>query len=45
MSQLEDDIMKLGDEAITKGDLRAAFKILGESAGSWPNVPNGYTES
>lgn len=25
--------MKLGDEAITKGDLRAAFKILGEVTG------------
>ena len=30
MSQLEEDIKKLGKEAITKGDIKAAFKIMGE---------------
>lgn len=29
MSQLEEDIKKLGKEAITKGDIKAAFKIMG----------------
>lgn len=33
MSQLEDDIKKLGNEVITKGDLKAAFKIMGEITG------------
>ena len=28
MSQLEEDIKKLGKEAITKGDIKAAFKII-----------------
>lgn len=33
MSQLEEDIKKLGKEAITKGDIKAAFKIMGEVTG------------
>ena len=33
MSQLEDDIKKLGNEVITKGDIKAAFKIMGEITG------------
>ncbi|MCM1220684.1 MAG: hypothetical protein NC548_39965 [Lachnospiraceae bacterium] len=33
MSQLEEDIKKLGNEAFTKGDAWAAVKIVGEVAG------------
>lgn len=33
MSQLEDDIKQLANEAITKRDIMSAFKIMGEVTG------------
>lgn len=33
MSHLEKDIEKLGNDVITKGDIKAAFKIMGEITG------------